>query len=875
MRPLASLLLIAILHMAQGQPIPQIHDERLSLSLFAEHPAIVTPIGMAIAPDDRIFVVESHTHTPPEGYPGPKGDRIRVFQDKNHDGIPETNIIFAEDLVAAMNITITDEGRVFVAGARTVWELIDADNDNQSESRRIIAQVETKNTYPHSCLLSITHSADGWLYFGRGNNGSAAYSIVGTDKSQVSGFGDGGNVTRCRFDGSAIEEYATGFWNPFDLEFDQRGYLLAVDNDPDARGPNRLVHVVQHGDYGYKSMYGGGGNHPYQGWDGSLPGTLPFISGTGEAPSGLIDARRASLPLEYDDSILVTVWNENTIERHQTRPAGTSLSATRSILVSGPQNFRPVAIDADSQGTLFITDWVQVDYPNHGKGRIWRLTTKENIKRAKPEPYLSNTLSPSEKKELRTSTTTSFKSISDVGKSLGSTDPFVVHTAILHLSRPEQGSGRLQFSKSNDAKLRLGALLAFKRHSPRTSDRQITAFMSDPDPEIRQATLQWIGEFGLIQFRAHLSRPLHIHPTPPELFKTYLATNEVLQPAFLNATSEQSTSKANQIPRKPDLEIVKQAINDSSLSPEIRAIALTHYPHTTEQGASAYLQELILDSPPLVKQQAIRSLSDLNETGIQQTLEAIATDQTQSINIRRESLLALEKFPITSFGPIIDLTRSDDLPVTLAAIRLLALHQNVPEVKSAINRCYVIHRNRPNTTDLVEQLEDLLYSEPGCCQPRVTYRPQSLEEWQHTIRTGGDPQAGEAVFFSIKSGCAQCHTMNNRGGKLGPDLSNAGQSVDRKQLIHSILKPSDQFPPQFQAWVIETSDGEEHRGLQLDHKSNGAIELFTLMGITERFEGNEIERYYAAPRSLMPDGLEAGLSTSEMRDLVAFLESRK
>ena len=215
------------------------------------------------------------------------------------------------------------------------------------------------------------------------------------------------------------------------------------------------------------------------------------------------------------------------------------------------------------------------------------------------------------------------------------------------------------------------------------------------------------------------------------------------------------------------------------------------------------------------------------------------------------------------------------MPIIISAIRLLALYQNVPKVKSAINRCYVIHRNRPKSIELVEQLEDLLYNEPGCCQPRVTYRPQSIEEWQHTLRTGGDPQAGEIVFHSIKSGCSQCHTINNRGGNLGPDLSNAGQSVDREQLIHSILKPSDQFPPQFQTWVVETKDGEEHRGLQLDHKSKGTIELFTLLGKTERFEGNEIERYYTTPRSLMPDGLEAGLSTSEMRDLVAFLESKR
>jgi putative membrane-bound dehydrogenase-like protein len=866
MRTLAYLALITGLQIAEGQSIPQLHDDRLSLTLFAEDPDIVTPIGMAIAPDDRIFVVESHTHTPPEGYPGPKGDRIRVFQDKNQDGVPETNIVFAENLVAAMNITITDDGRVFVVGARSVWELIDADKDNQSESRRLIAEVKTTNTYPHSCLLSITHSADGWLYLGRGNNGSAAYSIVGTDGSTVSGYGDGGNVSRCRLDGTSLEEFATGFWNPFDLEFDQSGHLLAVDNDPDARGPNRLVHVVQDGDYGYKSIYGGGGNHAYQGWDGSLPGTLPFVSGTGEAPSGLLDARRASLPDDYDDSILVTVWNEHTIERHQTHSIGSTLTATNSVLVTGPQDFRPVAMDTDSKGNIFITDWVNVDYPNHGKGRIWRLANKTGSRKSKPEPYDAGKSS-TKRSPLRSS--------SEFSEALSSSDPFERHAGVVMLSQREHQSTRDQLSRADSAIVRLGALLAIKRSAPDTSDHQINAFLNDTDPRIRQAALQWIGEHGLIQFTETLSQSLQVQPTSPELFQTYLATQQVLRPDFLKAFHERSTNKASQIPRTLDLAIVKQAIEDKKLSSNLRAIALTHYPHTTAPNASAYLQELLLDSPTLLQQQAIRSLSDLSDDGIQGTLEAIATDETQSIILRRESLLALEKFPLTSFDSLIELTRSEKAPIILSAIRLLAIHQNIPEVKSAINRCYVIHRNRPNNTDLIEQLEDILYSEPGCCQPRVTYRPQSLVEWQHTLRTGGNPQAGEAVFYSIKSGCAQCHTINNRGGKLGPDLSNAGQSVDREQLIHSILKPSDQFPPQFQAWVVETKDGEEHRGLQLDHKSKGAIEIFTLLGKTERFEGTEIERYYAAPQSLMPDGLEAGLSTSEMRDLVAFLESRK
>ena len=141
--------------------------------------------------------------------------------------------------------------------------------------------------------------------------------MEGPDGSFVEGYGDGGNVMRAKADGSELEEWATGFWNSMDLKFDHKGNLLLVDNDPDGRGPNRLLRVVEGGDYGHIHMFGGWGRHPFQGWDGSFPGHLPYLSGTGEAPSGVVDV---SAPGEH--SVLVTVWNENTIERHTFLPNG-------------------------------------------------------------------------------------------------------------------------------------------------------------------------------------------------------------------------------------------------------------------------------------------------------------------------------------------------------------------------------------------------------------------------------------------------------------------------------------------------------------------------------------------------------------------------
>jgi putative heme-binding domain-containing protein len=123
--------------------------------------------------------------------------------------------------------------------------------------------------------------------------------------------------------------------------------------------------------------------------------------------------------------------------------------------------------------------------------------------------------------------------------------------------------------------------------------------------------------------------------------------------------------------------------------------------------------------------------------------------------------------------------------------------------------------------------------------------------------------------------CSRCHTINGRGGALGPDLSNVAQSIDRAQIVQSILRPSDKFPPQYQAWAVTTIDGVSHVGLQLDHQAEGAMELLTTEGKTVRFSVDKIDRYDVLPRSIMPDDLETTMTTRELRHLVAFLESLK
>lgn len=873
----AALIIVSACHVAFGAP-PSLFDERLELKLFATDPDIVTPIGMAIDSKDRIYVIESHTHLPPVGYAGPKGDIIKGFVDSDNDGSPDRQWNFATNVQEAMNLALAPDGQLFAVCARDVWAFNDNDGDGVSEGRRSVLHIETSNKYPHSCQLGITFSRDGWMYVSRGNNGSAAYTIHGTDASQLSGYGDGGNIYRCRPDGSKLEQVATGFWNPFDLKFDSYGRLLAVDNDPDARGPNRLLHVVAHGDYGYRSIYGGGGNHPFQGWDGTLPGTLGYVDGTGEAPSGLIDANRTSFPANYRDHYLVTIWNENSIARYVPSSNGVSIKATHSVWMQGDQDFRPVALDCDSHGNLFITDWALVAYPNHGRGRIWRISVKTGvataIPRLQPRDYFAATLPNPGAVEF--DKVMSLQEPSDAGRldqTLTSDDAFLRHAAVVALSRPAFRSSALHALQHATPCVRLGGLLALKRANVVKPEPYVRRLLGDPDENVRRAALIWAGEAGLLSLRSDLDQAIAFNEVSAQLFETWLAAVESLDPAFVKARANKENDKADRLKRQLDPAVLMNVITDEKRPDRVRALALIHLKNPKEEKAVRFIRILAESSTPVLRREAIRSLSETT-ADVSSLFLGIATDDRQPADIRAEALLGLSRTTVADPTVLLPLLVDPSETVRLETLRALRTHAAHELVKRALWKRSGSLENNSNNAATIQQLEYILFP-PGSEADRKIKRPDTLEDWTAALSNGGNPAAGERLFFAPQTQCSGCHLMHNRGRRIGPELSNIGQSVSREQIIRSILRPSEQYPPQFQAWFVELKDGEYFQGLQLDHKDNGGIELYTTEGITRSFKGPAIATYGVLQRSLMPDGLENTMTVAELRDLVAFLESLK
>lgn len=396
---LAMTLLLESTMRAENQPVST--DPRLKIELFAENPSVVTPTGIDVDELGRVWVIESNTHFPPEGYQGHPTDRVLVFTDHDHDGKAETPNVFLDGLRHTMSIAVrpawmptialsetaqppaASHTQVFIATRRDLRLVEDLDGDGQADRQTVLLRLETQGDYPHNGLAGLAFDAFDHVYLGFGENLGEHYTLVGRDGRQLTGGGEGGNIYRFRPDGTELERWSTGYWNPHASSIDATGHLFTVDNDPDSRPPCRLLHSVRGADFGYKFSIGRKGLHPFTSWNGEVAGKLPMTAGTGEAPSGIIAYESAGLPEEYIGDLLCGSWGDHRIDRFHLNPKGASFESVSEPVIVGGEHFRPVGLAVSPDGSVFLSDWVLGDYKVHGRGRLWRIS---NIDSAAHQP---------------------------------------------------------------------------------------------------------------------------------------------------------------------------------------------------------------------------------------------------------------------------------------------------------------------------------------------------------------------------------------------------------------------------------------------------------------------------------------------------------
>jgi hypothetical protein len=841
-------------------------DERLELTLMKENPDIVTPIGIAVDEQDRVYVLESHTHLPPTDYVGPEHDLIKVYEDSNGDGTWDKESVFAEGLFEGLNIAFSPQGHLYAVTSKEVWKFYDEDKDGISERReKLMAFTKPRQVYAHAALLSIAFDTEGWMYIGRGNTGAAHWILEGSDGSQVEGYGDGGNIIRARTDGTELEVFSTGYWNPFDLIVDSYGRLLVADNDPDSRGPNRLVHAVKGSDFGYQSLFGGSGIHPYLAWNGELPGTLPFAVPLGESPSGLLNANQSRLPGDYADQLLCSIWEESSIVRIALEEKGLSVTGSTEVIVQGGKDFRPVAFASDSKGTIYFTDWVDRVYPNHGKGKIWKLSATARRGSLEPSrPYAPPKVSGNGGKLKRLLAGTG--EFDWYVEQLQSADPFARHAAVMALSGPDfrqKLEGAISHASDD---VRLGVLLALWRSQHPNEAKFAEAFLEDPNPAIRNRALIWIGSRGMQSQRKNLEKALQVGDFQTGLLETYLETVKLLQPEFQRAYANKEEAISKQIPLKLPERFIVELVRDRNNPSRMRAYALRYLQNPADEKA-LLLEFLGAESEEEVLLEVIRTLDQVPDKEVAEALLQFSLSNEKALRLRIEALTALSGQPLDGWHAVIPLLEVSDENLAIAAARYLHDKSGEQAVAAAMERIL----NDGSSCDSEALRQELMFATYGDVGKRPD--PREIAEWEALLEGPADLERGGRIFFDNRSLCASCHAIQGRGGDLGPDLSNVGKSKDRSSLIRSLLLPSEEMSPEWQGWFLEMNDGTRYEGRQID-VGEKQIKLYTQEEGFIRVQKVQVANYGLSNSSLMPSGLEQRLTNQDLKDLLAFLQAQ-
>ncbi|MBN8246977.1 MAG: c-type cytochrome [Verrucomicrobia bacterium] len=145
-------------------------------------------------------------------------------------------------------------------------------------------------------------------------------------------------------------------------------------------------------------------------------------------------------------------------------------------------------------------------------------------------------------------------------------------------------------------------------------------------------------------------------------------------------------------------------------------------------------------------------------------------------------------------------------------------------------------------------------------------RAELVTAFLPALQDRGQPDRGAVVF---RERCATCHALRGEGVALGPDLASVASNGPEKLLV-SILDPNRDLTPNYVAWTAETRAGEVVTGI-LVRETDTAVTLRQAGGAEVTLSRADLTRCRPDGRSLMPEGLESGLTPSDLADLLAHL----
>jgi putative heme-binding domain-containing protein len=289
---------------------------------------------------------------------------------------------------------------------------------------------------------------------------------------------------------------------------------------------------------------------------------------------------------------------------------------------------------------------------------------------------------------------------------------------------------------------------------------------------------------------------------------------------------------------------------NSNTSEKIRGESLQAVIQLRGREALPLLQKIIKDpgSSRLLKISALKSLRGMNITlAAEATIGEIQHSQNGAAELREIiSPVVDQKGGIQAITGVLS---KASLPADQAALFLEVL--DVKGIDAPV---------------LKKQLTGMSGKQASVSKP---YSPEYVEKLNRAVLEKGDAKRG-ALLYAANPSCVSCHSIQGKGGTIGPDLSAIGKGLSVREIIAEVLWPNQNIKEGYNRIVLETKKGEIIQGIKLFENAD-----IVNIGTTDSKKPRTVNKKEIAAKtetgSMMPGGLTDSYTEEEVRDLIRFL----
>jgi putative membrane-bound dehydrogenase-like protein len=294
---------------------------------------------------------------------------------------------------------------------------------------------------------------------------------------------------------------------------------------------------------------------------------------------------------------------------------------------------------------------------------------------------------------------------------------------------------------------------------------------------------------------------------------------DLFQPAFVRAEKIAADSKADKPTR-------------------LKAIELLGSDNSAESGKT--LATLLSENQSqAVQLAAVDSLGNL--PGATPAKSLVAQFSTMTPRVRSATISVL-------------LARPERISVLLGAIEnktVQASDLTSPQIKFLKN-----HRDKSIRAEAAK-----LFANVGTAR-----RADVIKNYQPALALAGNAAHGKAIYLER---CSSCHRYDGNGFALGPDFVTV-KNMGKEKLLANILDPNSEVAPNYRAFEVETKDDESFIGLVVSETAS-SVTVRQAFGKENVILRSQIKKLQSQGQSLMPEGLEGGLSPQDFADLLEYI----